>query len=243
MNDSVHAADLGESPEDMIRKGLSLLCQNDTDAKTVITTHMENIVLQLSRYVREIEVFNPALSLVGTDDRRELVTKHILDSLSPLGIMLRKTSAFAGGLCVADVGSGAGLPGIPLAVAMPDARFTLIERKGRRAGFLRNTVKTLGLSNVFVEEQEMEKVKNPHFSLVVFRAFRPLDPRIHKKLARLCVKNGILAAYKGRREKTEEEMAALEKAVPSLAGRWEILPCPVPMLDEQRHLTVITVDR
>ena len=232
---------------DEISQGLSLLCQSDRGIEALVAPRLESVAELLSAYVREIETFNPALSLVGTDDRRELVTRHILDSLSPLGIIAGKLAGreTAGGnpAHIADVGSGAGLPGIPLAIAMPDARVTLIERKGRRAGFLRHAVETLGLSNVAVEEQEMEKVKAGRFALVTFRAFRPLDPRIHKKLTRLCAKGGFLAAYKGRRAKTEAEMAALEQAVSMPAGRWELLPCPVPGLDEERHLLLISVDK
>ena len=238
----------GGEIHELMSQGVELLCQHDQGVADIIAPRLESVVSLLVAYVREIESFNPTLSLVGTDDRRELVTRHILDSLSPLGIMADSLarSGLAKGKAqgtnpvhIADVGSGAGLPGIPLAIALPDARFTLIERKGRRAGFLRQTLETLGLPNVSVEEQEMEKVKPGRFALVTFRAFRPLDPRIHKKLARLCANGGILAAYKGRREKTEAEMAALEQAVPSLAGRWEILPCPVPRLDEERHLVLL----
>jgi 16S rRNA (guanine527-N7)-methyltransferase len=216
-------------------EGLLLLCRNDPDVANLIAPRCDAIVSLLEKYLYEIESHNPALGLVGTNDRRELIVRHILDSLSPLGIFLR--------LCdvthIADVGSGAGLPGIPLAIAMPDSRCTLIERKNRRAHFLRNTCAALGLSNAAVEEAEMEKIKPGRFSLVTFRAFRPLEPKIYKKLSRLCADGGMLAAYKGRRQKTETEMAELEKALPVLAGRWKLLPCPVPLLDEERHLLVI----
>jgi len=237
-NDGLPAASLCDD----ISRGLSLLCQSDRGAEALVAPRIESVATLLGAYVREIELFNPALSLVGTSDRRELVARHILDSLSPLGIIAGRAmaAAKAGPAHIADVGSGAGLPGIPLAIAMPDARFTLIERKGRRAGFLRNAVEALGLANVSVEEEEMEKVKPGRFALVTFRAFSPLEPRAHKKLARLCAKGGALAAYKGRRAKVEAEMAALELAVPSLAGRWEVLPCPVPGLDEERHLVVVS---
>jgi 16S rRNA (guanine527-N7)-methyltransferase len=143
-------------------------------------------------------------------------------------------------LSIADVGSGAGLPGIPLAIAMPDIEFTLIERMGRRAGFLRNTLTVLGLSNVSVEEAEMEKARRGRFAVVTFRAFRPLEPKMFKKLFRLCSEGGILAAYKGRHEKITAEMTALEKALPHITGRWEFIPCPVPFLDEERHLVVVS---
>jgi 16S rRNA (guanine527-N7)-methyltransferase len=142
--------------------------------------------------------------------------------------------------CVADVGSGAGLPGIPLAIALPEVNFTLIERKSRRAVFLRNTVNVLGFHNVFVEEEEMEKVKPARFDLITFRAFHPLETKIIKKLFRLCRGKGVLAAYKGRREKILAEMAALEQALPDMRGRWEFFACPVPLLDEERHLLLLT---
>ena len=219
----------------LLSGGLSQLCQNDPVIEDIINPRREKIISLLAAYIAEIEIYNPALSLVGTKDPRELIIRHILDSLAPLGIISRKCNT----QYIADVGSGAGLPGIPLAITLPDAEFTLIERMGRRAGFLRNTLAALGLYNVSVEEAEMEKTKPGRFTMVTFRAFRPLEPKIFKKLYRLNGEGGTLAAYKGRRTKTETEMAAMEKALPALSGRWELLPCPVPMLNEERHLLVI----
>jgi 16S rRNA (guanine527-N7)-methyltransferase len=118
---------------------------------------------------------------------------------------------------------------------MPDCGFTLVERMGRRAGFLRNTLAVLGLSNVVVEEKEMEKAAPAGFDLVTFRAFRPLTPDILRGLVRLLRPGGVLAAYKGRQDRVEEEMAALADR----AGAWTAEPCPVPFLKEERHLVVI----
>ena len=219
----------------LLSDGLSQLCQNDSGLDQLVSPRRETILALLEKYLVEIERFNPALSLVGTNDRQELIVRHILDSLAPLGSMLKVGKLSK----IADVGSGAGLPGIPLAIALPHAECTLIERKGRRAGFLRNTVQALGLSNVVIEEQEMEKAQRGRFALVTFRAFKPLEPKIYKKLSRLCTGGGVLAAYKGRREKIETEIAALEKAFPGIGHLLEIIPCPVPFLDEERHLLVI----
>jgi 16S rRNA (guanine527-N7)-methyltransferase len=217
---------------DLLSEGLARLCGDDSGAEKLIAPRRDVIFSLLTQYITEIEQYNPALSLVGTDDRQELIIRHILDSLAPLGIVSRLLGA---GRTVADVGSGAGLPGIPLAIAMPDAAFTLIERKGRRAGFLRHTQEALGLANVAVEEAEMEKAKPGRFALVTFRAFRPLEPKILRGLFRLCSDGGTLAAYKGRREKIEAELAALEEAGKQAIAR-HIIPCPVPFLDEQRHI-------
>jgi len=216
--------------------GLLELCRNDSGADRLITPRREEILSLLIKYITEIELCNPALSLVGTNDRQELIIRHILDSLAPLGIITqiitKHNDPAARRLQIADVGSGAGLPGIPLAIVMPDAAFTLIERKGRRAGFLRDVQTALGLSNISVEEAEMEKTPPGRFDVVTFRAFKPLEPKIVKKLLRLCGEGGVLAAYKGRREKIAGEMAALETA-------WEIIPCSVPFLNEERHLVLI----
>jgi 16S rRNA (guanine527-N7)-methyltransferase len=193
----------------------------------------------LEKYIAEIELFNPAYGLVKVKDREELALKHILDSLAPLPYLIPLLPEGAGPPQIADVGSGAGLPGIPLAICLPEARFTLIERMGRRAGFLRDAAAVLGLSNTAVEEAEMEKAAPGRFSLAVFRAFRPLEKPILKGLLRLLAPGGVLAAWKGRRESALAELAAAEKALPELAGRWELAPAAVPFLDEERHLVII----
>ena len=116
--------------EDDLEEGLSLLCQGDPDIQALIGSNTAQTLSLLNKYIEKIERFNPTLSLVGATERRELVVRHILDSLAPLGIiqrLIKKQSGQKHGVMeIADVGSGAGLPGIPLAIAMPDCRFTLI---------------------------------------------------------------------------------------------------------------------
>jgi 16S rRNA (guanine527-N7)-methyltransferase len=191
----------------------------------------------LLKYIEEIELFNPAYGLVKVKDRGELIIKHILDSLAPAEIIQGLLDRHDHKPSAADVGSGAGLPGIPLAVCMPDTEFTLIERMGRRAGFLRNTLALLGLPNVRVEEAEMEQIaarQESRFDIIVFRAYRPLDSAILKNLFRLLKPDGILAAYKGRRESVEQEMENL-RAQYQGALSWELFPVEVPFLDEERR--------
>ena len=219
---------------DLLSEGIRALCQKDGEVENLIGPCNKEFAPLLERYINEIELFNPAYGLVGTNDPEELIVKHILDSLAPLGIISR---LIGGGSAVqiADAGSGAGLPGIPLAIALPKVRFTLIERMGRRAGFLWNTKANLALSNVTVEEGELEKTTSGPFQLVTFRAFKPMDPKLLKALFRICEKGGVIAAYKGRREKIEQEMAPLEK----LCGKYESIPYEAPFLDEERRLLVI----
>jgi 16S rRNA (guanine527-N7)-methyltransferase len=223
------------------------LCKADSAVYDLISPRHDEILSLLTKYINEIELHNPTLGLTGACDREGLIVRHILDSLAPLAVFLQylrqyaeKSLSATQQLQVADIGSGAGLPGIPLAIALPNLQFTLIERMGRRVGFLRNTQAVLNLSNVSVEEAEMEKAKPGRFALVTFRALKPLEPKILKPLFRLCAEGGILAAYKGRSEKIKDEMAALEKLQPTLSGHWSMTRCPVPFLNEERHLVVIS---
>jgi len=221
--------------ETLLSEGIKALRQQDVEIDRLIAPRSEEANALLCRYVKEIELFNPAYGLVGTNDGEELVIKHILDSLAPLGIISRLLAEIgAEDAQIADAGSGAGLPGIPLAIALPDCRFTLIERMGRRAGFLWNVKAALGLSNITVEEGEIEKTAGGRFSIVTFRAFKPLEPKLLAALFNACAQRGVIAAYKGRREKIEQEMRPLENR-----ARWEALPCAVPFLDEERHLLVL----
>jgi 16S rRNA (guanine527-N7)-methyltransferase len=218
----------------ILAAGLRRLAEGEPSPGDLLNERLERL---LNKYIEEIELFNPAWGLVGAANRRELVVKHILDSLAPLGLLRRFLGLPGEGgspPALADVGSGAGLPGIPLAIALPECPVALIERKGRRAAFLRNTQAVLGLPNLTVEEGPMEQAPPFRFHLVVFRAFRPLDPALLGGLSRLLEPGGVLAAYKGRRAVLEAELAALPGAVSR-----DIFPVAVPFLDEERHLVVI----
>ena len=231
-----------------LRDGLARLCENDGDTAALIAPRLETVVSLLEKYIAEIELFNEAYGLVSVRSREELVTKHILDSLTPLGIIAR-TLAGIESPAIADAGSGAGLPGIPLAICLSSARvtLTLIERMGRRTGFLRNTQAILALPGLDVEEREVEKAGAGRFDMVVFRAFRPLRLPVYRALRRLLRTDGaassgrVLAAYKGRADSIAGEMRALQSSLKAEDGplSWEAVPCPVPFLDEERHLLLI----
>jgi len=243
--------------EKFLCEGMEILCKNDEEVNRLISSRSDDILSRLVLYLKEIELFNPAYSLIGTENSRELIIKHILDSLSPAGIIsrllkekscreiqksLNLQNAEYSGIQIADAGSGAGLPGIPLAIAMPSVRFTLIERMSRRAGFLLNTTAALSLSNIAVEENELEKTKG-HFDLITFRAFKPFELKILKTLYKLCAPAGIVAAYKGKREKIEPEITALAEMTANIKQKMEydceMIPYTVPFLEEERHLLVI----
>ena len=220
----------------LLIKGIELLCENDNDFRRLVVQELEKIIFLLDRYIKEIELFNPAYGLVGAESTDELIIKHILDSLAPASIISKLAAESKNSSPkIADIGSGAGLPGIPLAIILPGCSFTLIERMSRRAGFLHNTKAILGIDNVIIEETQLEKTAPGHFDLITFRAFKPLEPKLLKNLLKTCNEKGIIAAYKGKSIKIEEEMHPLDKICP----QWETIHYKVPFLNDERHLLVI----
>jgi 16S rRNA (guanine527-N7)-methyltransferase len=199
---------------------------------------------QLVIYLRELEKWNPVFGLVGTGRKPQdesafqnnLVIRHILDSLAGLSPIRRVLSGNPPSL--ADAGSGAGLPGIPLAVFLKETSVTLIEPSQRRCAFLRSAAALMKLKNVHVFEETLEAVRET-FSLVTCRAFRPLDRKTIKALAAIVKPGGIIAAYKGTGKKAEKETAAAREL--GLRAYTELLP--VPFLDEERCLVIISAFR
>jgi len=183
----------------------------------------------LAAYRAELETWNERLGLVSLKDPSDLVVKHLLDSLAPW-----KHLEALGFSSLADLGSGAGFPGIPLALTFPLARTVLVERMERRAGFLESTLLALGRTDVTVLQRTFEEVKDG-FDLVTFRAFTPLETKIVKKMRKILAPGGRIAAYKGRREVIDAELDALGP----LAAGAEVIPLTVPFLEEERHLVVL----
>jgi 16S rRNA (guanine527-N7)-methyltransferase len=219
-------------PDELLEAGLLRLLE--TDGGPALERPFESLVSLLYDYIDEIELFNEAYGLVGFKSREELIVRHILDSLAPAGLICRLLKE-APAKALADLGSGAGLPGIPLAIALPSIRVTLIERMGKRAGFLRNTLAVLGLKNTELEEKETEKAVPGRFGLITSRAFAPLDAKTIKGMFHLLMPGGIITAYKGKKEKAQAE----KDAAPDQNLTWDLIPCPVPFLEEERHLAVI----
>ena len=196
-------------------------------------------------YIKEIAECNSAFNLTNTSDHDELVTRHILDSLAAYltirDFLKERQAALEGagdkdGLTIGDIGSGGGLPGIPLACAFPEVSFTLVERMSKRCGFLEKCVSVLKLSNVQVLENQAEFVTPKSFDIVTFRAFRPLERKMTKKLLRLRKEGGILAAYKAKMENITAEMEGIQ----DLTGGYRVIELHVPGLeDSERNLVIV----
>lgn len=191
---------------------------------------------KLAAYIAEIERLNPSLGLVGASGD-ELVVKHILDSLAPIGI-IRGLLGRRARPRIADLGSGAGLPGVPLALALPDAEVALIDRMTRRTDFLRSLLELLPLPNAEVIEAQVEHVRG-NYDLVAFRAFRPFEPKLFKRIFSLCGPEGAVIAYKGKAEKARAELAEIAGMYSSA----EVVPISVPFLPDERCVVVMRRER
>ncbi|MGO8693646.1 MAG: 16S rRNA (guanine(527)-N(7))-methyltransferase RsmG [Rectinemataceae bacterium] len=229
-----------DAPAELLHRGLDIL-------GLPTSGELED---RLDRYIVGIEAWNPAYGLVGASGG-ELVVKHILDSLAPIALIRTLLAGIAEGqgqrsalglspprLRLADLGTGAGLPGIPLSLAMPEIDVALIERMGKRIRFLENQKAALGLRNATIFESEVERAPGP-YEIVTFRAFRPFERKLFKRVFALCEPDGMVVAYKGRRDKAEAELGAIE----GLFVEARIEPVSVPFLEEQRCVVVIRPTR
>jgi 16S rRNA (guanine527-N7)-methyltransferase len=125
----------------------------------------------LARYLALMLRWNTAYNLTAIRDPREMVSKHLLDSLA----MAPFVGPAMGVPTLADLGTGAGLPGIPLAIAHPDLRVTLVESNGKKARFMREALRTLGLANAEVAESRIEALDRPaEFAAITARALATL---------------------------------------------------------------------
>jgi 16S rRNA (guanine527-N7)-methyltransferase len=190
------------------------------------------LLAKLRAYIAEIERLNPSLGLVGASGD-ELVVKHILDSLAPIGI-IREFLGQRARPRIADLVSGAGLPGVPLALALPDAEVALVDRMTRRTDFLRSLLELLPLPNAEVIETQVEHARGD-YDLVVFRAFRPFEPKLFKRVFALCNPEGAVMAYKGKADKARAELAEIE----GLYSSAEVVPISVPFLPDERCVVVM----
>lgn len=184
---------------------------------------------KLLELVDELELGNARFNLTAIRDRAGMLRKHILDSLS--------LQPYLRGVRIADIGTGAGFPGLPLAIVNPERRFSLIEATGKKARFVASTAGTLGCDNVQVEHARAENYRPFElFDTVIARALSSLAD-FAAFAGHLCAPDGRLLAMKGRRP--DAEISALPKSFRVLA----VHRLRVPGLDDERHLVELSVAR
>lgn len=170
----------------------------------------------LARYVALFIETNQKFNLSATKSAEEFWPRHVLDSLT----VLPGLDDLPDGAAVVDVGSGGGLPGIPLAIARPNLRFTLLEATGKKARFLEQCAADLGLANVRVVNDRAETAGQDArwrqtFDAAVTRAVGPMNVLLELTLPLVCV-GGRLLAMKG--PSLEQELAACGEALEVLGA-------------------------
>lgn len=187
-----------------------------------LDSRQRELLLQLTE---ELGEWSGRFNLTAIREPEDVLRKHLLDSLSVLPWLV--------GPRVADVGTGAGFPGLPLSVALPATRFTLLESTAKKARFVEHIVQHLGLPNVSVVNERAEAYRPAlPFDSVVCRAVGSLA-EISSFAGRLCAPRGRLVAMKGKYPADEIER---------LPGAWRIAGVHavlVPGLEAERHVVVL----
>jgi 16S rRNA (guanine527-N7)-methyltransferase len=192
--------------------------------------------LALERFERlgaELIDWNQRLNLTAIDDAPRIATHHFLDSLS--------VAAHIRGTRVADVGTGGGFPGLPLAIVQPERSFLLIDSVAKKLRFVDHVAQLLGLGNVTTLHARVEALGgSAPFDCVVTRAFAPL-PRLCEWVQPLCAPQTCVLAMKGRWP--PEEGGRDSDRLPRGWELEEALRIEVPGLDAERHILRLRLNR
>jgi len=188
----------------------------------------EGAVSSLARYLALLAKWNRTFNLTAIREPEKMVTHHALDSLAVVPHLPARA-----GLRVLDVGSGGGLPGIPIAIARPDAKVVLIDASAKKAAFLAQAAIEVPVGNVEAVGERVEDYRpSALFDVVVSRAFAELAT--FAKLARPhLAEGGVMLAMKGALPK--DEIAALPVDVEVIS----MMRLKVPGLEGERHLVVM----
>lgn len=182
-------------------------------------------ISQLAKYVRLILKWNKAFNLTGASTADELVTRHVLDSLALV--------PYINGSNHLDVGTGAGLPGIPLAIALPESRLTLVDSNGKKTRFITQAIGELGLSNVEVHCERIERFKSARcFDSIVSRAVAEIAQLV-AWCAPHCCDSGRMVWMKGPNVNQENKQCPPGWHVSS------VQPVTVPGLDAERFVVIV----
>jgi 16S rRNA (guanine527-N7)-methyltransferase len=212
------ANDLPSDLRPMLESGLTALGLDPA--------HAPRLLAYLALLVR----WNQAYNLTAIRDPREMVAKHLLDSLAMHPYV---DGLVARGGALADLGTGAGLPGIPLAIVKPGLRVTLVESAGKKARFMRQAIRELGLGDARVAESRIEALDEPGaYAAITARALATI-PLILELGGHLLAPDGVLLAMKG--VYPADELAQLPPAWALRASH----PLRVPGLEAERHLVVV----
>ncbi len=188
-------------------------------------------------YFHDLVEWNKRINLTRITDYEDVQLKHFLDSLTVLSAV-RLTD----GLRVIDVGTGAGIPGIPLKIVSPGIKLTLLEATGKKAAFLEHIINRLGLDGVELvtgraEELGHDAAYREKFGLVLSRAVAPLPAAVELTLP-FCELGGLCIALK--KGDIKEEIQRSLRAIDAMGGRIrEVKPLALEGLNDTRYLVII----
>ena len=180
---------------------------------------------KLLAFLELLEKWNRSYNLTAVRDPEQMVPRHLLDSLTVL--------PYLQGPRVLDIGTGPGLPGIPLALARPDLEFVLLDSNAKKTRFATQAMHELGLKNVGIVQERVEKF-HPEikFDTLIARAFASI-PDMLAASRHLCAARGRFLVMKG--VFPQEELAAVTDGY-----RAEVKALHIPGLDAARHVVVLT---
>jgi len=192
------------------------------EAGISLTDHQKN---QLVAYVDMLNKWNKAYNLTSVRDPNEMLIRHILDSIV--------VAPYLQGERFIDVGTGPGLPGIPLSIVRPECQFTLLDSLGKRVRFLRQVQHELKINNIEPVQSRVEAFPSePPFEGVISRAFASLNDMV-SWCKHLPAQEGRIYALKGLVPEDEIAQLPVGYVVES------IVKLQVPQLDGERHLVII----
>lgn len=188
-----------------------------THAAALLDIHLTSEqVGAFEQYARELVSWNEKMNLTAITEPEAVQVRHFLDSLTVI-----KVAPMRDGLRLIDVGTGAGFPGLPLAIVYPNIHVTLLEATGKKVTFLEHIIQTLGLKNASAvkaraEEAAHDKQHRHHYDVVVARAVARM-PALMEYLLPFSKVNGLCIAMKG--DTAEQEAADAQYALQILGGR------------------------
>lgn len=201
--------------------------------RQALETHFQKLTFEipagstdrLVSFIQLLEKWNKVYNLTAVRDPRQMVTRHILDSLVVM--------PYLHGTRILDVGSGAGLPGIPLAIVQPHRHFVLLDSNSKKTRFMSQAIAELGLDNVKVRHMRIEEFHDERgFDTVISRAFSSVNEML-EGIRKLVKPDGVVLAMKGA-----YPLAELEN-LPGDFRLEKVVALQVPGLDADRHLVIV----
>jgi 16S rRNA (guanine527-N7)-methyltransferase len=203
---------------ELLRKGLEELSLSP----------FEEYLISFKTYLLELQKWNRVHNLTGIKKDVDIITKHFLDSLLYMKGMPQ------GALKVADVGTGAGFPGLPIKIIRPEIEMFLIESSVKKTLFLRHIINLLKIKNIKVIEERVENIEKSFLvDIAMTRALFTIDDFI-KKASHLVKDGGVLIHSKG--PKVREELKKLKNT------NYEIIPCNLPLTQIKRYIVVVRLE-